>query len=256
MLLAVLTGVYSTMVEPTLTNVVTSTWTATRWTESSIYTEKTSGYVWISMEVTTLRTMTTRFTTCSYKECRSDFTFYDSIELVELWEDAGASLVTWHNVCIRWKGSEVDSYYFPSRSCGTETNTFYSLSARTLTLTSTGSRTTLSRSLVEFPVTVTESHYETVPNPQKSNLQRLAVVLFIAGAGGLVLAIILRRPLVAQPSATFPPALSVPKPTPESHEVTERTITTEKKFCRYCGAMIPRVSRYCDECGKKLLYDR
>jgi len=206
MLLALLTGVYSTMVEPTQTNIVTATRTATRWTESSAYSEKTSVYVWRSMEATTLGTITTRFTVCSYSECRSKqqtvYHFFSSIELEEFY---GTAVTTWYNVCIRWgvlMGAKVaHDHYFPSRSCGHVTCTRLSLSTRTLTLTSTGTITIPSRSLVPFPVTVTESHYENVPNPQRFNLQLLAVVLSIAGVGGIALAIILRRPLVSAPVA-------------------------------------------------------
>jgi len=38
--------------------------------------------------------------------------------------------------------------------------------------------------------------------------------------------------------------------TPSPDSVTPRG---EEKFCRYCGARIPRTSKFCEECGRKLL---
>jgi hypothetical protein len=82
-------------------------------------------------------------------------------------------------------------YRWPMSYRTTVSTTIFSMSSRTLTTTSTS----LSSSFVKFPVT--ESHYENVPNPQKFNLQLLAVVLFLAGVGGIAVAIILRRQLVS-----------------------------------------------------------
>jgi len=92
----------------------------------------------------------------------------------------------------------------------------------------------LTRSLVQFPVTVTESLYEIVPNPEKFNLQRLTVVLFIIGVAGIALAMLLGP--------------SVSGRVAEDH----RVMTKSTKFCRNCGAKIPRDSNFCEECGTKL----
>ena len=222
MLTALLTGVYSTMVEPTQTNIVT----ATRTTESSTYSEKTYVYTGTSMEATTVRTVTSHFTSCSYKECHSRWVFYPSIVLFG-GEYPYLHTVTWRNVCILWEGDEVKDYRYPMSVCRRVSTSIFSVSKRTLTNTSTS----LTRSLVEFPVTVTESHYETVPNPQKFNLQRLTVVLFIIGVAGIALAILLGpsvRGRVAE---------------------DRRDMTISTKFCRECGAKIPRDSMYCEECG-------
>ena len=226
MLAALSTGIYSTMVEPTQTNIVT----ATRTTESSTYSEKTRFYTGTSIEVTTVRTVTSSFTSCSYKECHSRWVFYPSIELVGIGLENFGLIVTWHNVCILWEGDEVKDYRYPMSICRRVSTSIFSVSKRTLTHTSMS----LTRSLVQFPVTVTESLYEIVPNPEKFNLQRLTVVLFIIGVAGIALAMLLGP--------------SVSGRVAEDH----RVMTKSTKFCRNCGAKIPRDSNFCEECGTKL----
>jgi predicted RNA-binding Zn-ribbon protein involved in translation (DUF1610 family) len=50
------------------------------------------------------------------------------------------------------------------------------------------------------------------------------------------------------------PSKNVVSPRLESppHQIAASE-SIDKKFCRYCGAMIPRVSKFCEECGETLL---
>jgi len=185
MLVAVLTGVYSTMVEPMQTNFVT----ATRTTEGMTHSEKPYAYTWTAMTVTTVRTVTSHIISSSYGACPTGYEFYHSIELVD--RPYGQVTVTWHNVCIpaitscEYAYCGVNTYYYPTPYRVSVSTFIFSLSSRTLTLASTW----LSRSVIMFPVTVTESYNRTVPNPQKLNLQILTVALFVVGVIGIALAI-------------------------------------------------------------------
>jgi ribosomal protein L40E len=105
-------------------------------------------------------------------------------------------------------------------------------------VTSTGA--SVIRSPVSIPVTVTESHYETVRNSQKLGLQSLTIALLIIGVAGIALVIASTKSVPAQPS--LQPAAAAEPP-------AELAMS---KFCRYCGAKIPRDSKFCEECGKKL----
>jgi hypothetical protein len=42
----------------------------------------------------------------------------------------------------------------------------------------------------------------------------------------------------------------------QENEERPRTATSPTKFCRYCGAKIPRQSKFCEECGKALAKKR
>ena len=85
MVAALVTGVYSVMTEPTLTNIVA----ATRTTESSTYSERTYLYTVTGLTVTTVGTVTSRFTSVSYR-CGSGYEFYASIELWQFYVEHGA----------------------------------------------------------------------------------------------------------------------------------------------------------------------
>jgi hypothetical protein len=178
MVAALLTGVYSIMVEPTQTNLVTETRTT--------YSEIT----YVRTTATIVGTVTTYFISTAY-ECQSGYEFYSSIDLLEMPDNYQ---FTRYNVCISWYlltcteagcgGPFADIRELEGRQLSVSTSIFSS--------SLTTNTTTLSLP-VYFPVTLTER----VPNPQKSSLQNLAVVLFIAGVGGIAAAIILRRPRVS-----------------------------------------------------------
>jgi hypothetical protein len=206
MLAALLTGVYSTMVEPTLTNVVTATRTETGSRASPIYTEVTSIYVSTSTESTIAGTVTTRLTVCSWA-CHSGYDFFSEFTLyVYESEYEGGYMTGWtetlRNVCILWgretpailppESKPVEDYYGAVLSCGYARSTICSYSTRTLTVTSVNTNLSTYYSLVPFSVTLTEAYSKTVVNPQKLNLQRLAVVLFVIGFAGIALVIVLR----------------------------------------------------------------
>jgi len=176
LLLALSTGVYSTVVAPTQTNTVV----AIRRTETSIYSEYTHVYTSRSM-ILSVVTVTSPFTSCS-GSCREGYFFYREIALQYL---ENGVVRTMDNLCILWAGQYVRDYYHTSYTCGI-ISTRAEVSYSTLTLTSTS----LTGSTVKSAYYVTETHYENVPNPQKSNLQSLAVVLFLTG---IAVAIILLR---------------------------------------------------------------
>jgi hypothetical protein len=71
----------------------------------------------------------------------------------------------------------------------------------------------------------------------------VAVASIIIGAL-LVYAIAFHRPRPSQP----PPAKAIE---PESSKLTSQGLST--KFCRACGAKIPRDSIFCEECGTRLV---
>jgi hypothetical protein len=108
------------------------------------------------------------------------------------------------NVCISYGGTP----YYPLQPgeepveaespntvayCGLAASTISSYSTGTLTLTSVNTNLSMYYSTIPFPVTVTESYYWNVVNPQKLNLQRLAAVLFVIGLAGIALLIVLRK---------------------------------------------------------------
>ena len=175
LLLAVLTGVYWVMIEP-VTNVVT----ATRTTYSEITYVRTTGM--------TVGTVTTYFISTAV-ECQSGYQFWESIDLAKLDQYGNPYYqFTYYNVCISWYWL-YHSALGPFADTRELETTERSVSTTYWLMSPTITSTTLSLP-VSFPVTVTES----VPNPQKSNLQTLLVVLSIAGVGGIAVAIILRRP--------------------------------------------------------------
>jgi ribosomal protein S27AE len=89
-------------------------------------------------------------------------------------------------VCIQYGVyPSISNHYFPSPSCASVATCTFFRSSRTLM--STG--TSVARSVVYFPATVTESHYETVPSLQKLILQSLAFVLLIVGVAGVGLVV-------------------------------------------------------------------
>ena len=307
MLVAILTGVYSTMIEPTQTSIVTSTRTT--------YTRAEITYVYTMMGITTVRTITSSFSSCFYG-CASNYMYYTSIVLAR---SGNIDLHTAHSVCILWSGNYVAAESIPQKSCHYELTRGYSVSSRSVTTT------IVSSPYVQLPVT--ESHNETVPNPQKSVAQGLAVVLFIVGIAGLGLAIaglgrsapprvetgvggakmekpVYRRPEPSPSTISMPPRCprcdgtlsessrthwfcprcdvtikragrgweletdkrashyTVETPPPAVSRmpsyapppVAEPSVPTRAstKFCRLCGAKIPRDSVFCEECGKKL----
>ena len=141
-------------------------------------------------------TVTNYFTSWSFRPCVYGYEFYEEIVLGKYMVYEGPGPVgealatqTWHDVCILWRGEFVQTTEHPASYRLTLTGTAFSMSYTILQTTSTS----LSGTLLPIPVTVTESHYENVPNPQKFNLQLLAVVLFIASVGGIAVAIILPR---------------------------------------------------------------
>jgi hypothetical protein len=209
-LVALLAGVYSMMVEPTLTNVVTATRTETESSASPIYTEVASVYVSTSTESTIAGTITTRLTVCSWT-CHSGYEFFPTATIYGYeYEYGGGYATEWTetlgNVCIEFSAGEaaveVRDRYGAVLSCGYATSTISSYSTRTLTLTSVNTNLSVFYSLVPFSVTVTEAHYETVLNPQKLNLQRLAVILFVIGFAGIAVVIALRAKLLSFPRST------------------------------------------------------
>jgi hypothetical protein len=113
------------------------------------------------------------------------------------------------NVCILYGGTPilplqpgeepVEDYKGATLSCGFTTSTISSYSARTLTLTSVNTNLSTYYSLAPFPVTLSQPYFTTVVNPQKLNLQRLAVVLFVIGFAGIALVIALRAKLLSSP---------------------------------------------------------
>jgi ribosomal protein L40E len=237
MLASVLTGVYSTMVEPTQRNIIT----ATRTTEGSTYSEKTHVYTAMSIGVTTVRTVTSTLNSCSYG-CSSDDQFFSSIDVLITDSDGRVRHETWHNVCVHFKGgssTDILGHYSPIPHCTTVPSYTFSLSSRILTLTSTS----VTRSPVYFHVTVTESHSEIVPNPLKLDLQILTVVLLIIGVAGVVLAIIRTMSTSAQPSL---------KPAAASEPDIEKS-TPMPKLCRNCGARVHSYSIFCQKCGSRLV---
>jgi len=179
LLMALLTGVYSIMIEPTVTNVVTAKRTTYGYTSA----EETDVYVWGKTEAIIVGAVTTRFTVSSYGECGLGYVYYDSIELYDTLHDITR---TYRRICILWENGVpfVEDLYVPATSYYNKTNTMFSYSFRTLTLTST--TTMLGLSFVQF--TVTETHYENVPNPQKSYLQVFTFALLIIGVVGIALA--------------------------------------------------------------------
>jgi hypothetical protein len=211
MLAALLTGAYSMMVQPTLTNWVTATRTETESSVSPITTEVTSLYVSTSTESTIAGTVTSRFTTCSTPTtCQSGYEFEPGpvtlhwYEMNEEYEVVSEYWETLTNVCISHGGTP----YFPLQPgeepvqaqypntvvyCGLAASTVSSYSTRTLTVTSVNTNLSMYYSTVPFPVTLTESYYRNVVNPEKLNLQRLAVVLFVIGLAGIALLIVLRK---------------------------------------------------------------
>jgi len=191
LLASLLAGVYSTVVEPTQTNTRTVTLT----TEGLAYSERTYLYTMASMNVATLRTLRTSvtryLTSCTYS-CYTG-NFHESIVVTRI--NAGEE--TLRSVCIVYgpvtvyNGQvflEIEKHYHPQSQCVTVTKTSYaySLSSGTLTLTSTIIDPSVP---VYFTATVTEPRYETLPNPQKLELQSLTVVLLLVAAAGIGLAI-------------------------------------------------------------------
>jgi len=74
--------------------------------------------------------------------------------------------------------------------------------------------------------------------------ETLMILWSILGVGtlvGLACAFLVRPKRIVQP---------VPSPTPPQLAATEPPLQT--KFCRECGADLPRESKYCEKCGKKL----
>ena len=58
---------------------------------------------------------------------------------------------------------------------------------------------------------------------------------------------------VWQPTPAVPSMPAVPEPAaPPKEPPTAVVPAMPTKFCRFCGAKIPRVSKYCEECGKKV----
>lgn len=248
MVMALLTGLYSTIVEPTQTSIVT----ATRTTESFTYSEETHVYTTTSAGVITMRTITTSFPSCSYGCDIPGYDFYPTITLVYGYEWENGPTVTWQNVCIIWNGATVNQWRYAVKSCTYELNRVFSVSPTSVTLTTTA----VTGSSVLFPVTVTESHYETVPNPQKPIVQRLALMLFIIGVAGIMIAIVLLQPDRKRQALERPPlelAKPVTMPTITPSVTQQRSeVSPPTKFCRKCGARIPRDSMFCEECGAKL----
>jgi hypothetical protein len=212
MLAALLTGVYSMTVQPTVTNVLTTS-TEIGSSVSPINTEVTSAHAYsTSTESTIVGTVTTRLTLCSWP-CRSGYAFFPGLVTIYLYETGEGGYYTIEsteilsNACIALSTGEgpapdilpVRDYYAAVHTCGNVTSTISSYSTRILTLTSVNTNLSIYYSLVPFSVTLTEAYLKTLVNPEKLNLQRLAAVLFVIGFAGIALVIVLHAKLLPFP---------------------------------------------------------
>jgi hypothetical protein len=243
LLASLLTGVYSTMVEPTQRDIIT----ATRTTEGSTYSEKTHVYTAMSIGVTTVRTVTSTLNSCSYG-CSSDDQFYSSIEVLMKDSDGRVWRETWHNVCVHFKGgssTDILGHYSPIPHCTTVPSYTFSLSSRILTLTSTS----VIRSPVYFQVTVTESHSEIVPNPLKLDLQILTVALLIVAVAGIGLAMTRMRGLASPRDET---RVYGGSEKPASGWTKTPSAISMPLRCPQCGGMLTELGRahwVCSKCN-------
>lgn len=80
------------------------------------------------------------------------------------------------------------------------------------------------------------------------------IVLVIVTLGSFVVASFTSRPTLWNPNISERVAIPTPPRPPQLGSSGKlRSAGVETKFCRYCGAKIPRTSKFCEECGKNLV---
>jgi hypothetical protein len=181
------------MVQPTVTNFSPTTRIETQLSPTPFYTRVTPNFYFSTTTVSTI------YTVCSYAACPYGWDFLPGPATVIAYDEYGnplSAVTTYTNACIL--GREVSIAPYETVVVVQSYSTPASGSCIYLT-TSVNANMQVYYSFVPANVTLTETYYNTVANPEKLNLQRLAAVLFIIGFAGIALVTALQAKLLSFP---------------------------------------------------------